>query len=157
MQVGCLALACAILTACDTKASAQFKAALTLQRRLAQIAGQANGAAPAVVDPNTRLDGAKAGPGLKLTVMYTLVNAAANGLDSATFAPLLAPTIKENGCANPDLRPLIDQGVVVILEYRGKQGDPVGTVIINRGTCGAPADPRTGPVPADAATASAAA
>jgi hypothetical protein len=69
--------------------------------------------------------------------MYTLVNAESNGVDGATFEPLLAPTIKENGCANPDLRPLIDQGVVVILEYRGKQGLPIGTVSLNRGTCGA--------------------
>jgi len=85
MQVGCLAIVCATLTACDTKESAQFKAALTLQRRIAQIAGQSNGAAPAVIDPNTRLDGARAGPGLRLTVMYTLVNAESNGVDGATF------------------------------------------------------------------------
>jgi hypothetical protein len=153
MPLGCLAMVCATLTACDTKESAQFKAGLTLQRRLAQVAGQANGAAPAVVDPNTRLDGARAGPGLRLTVMYTLVNAESNGVDSATFEPLLTPTIKENGCANPDLRPLIDQGVVVVLEYRGKQGDPIGTVNINRGTCGALSDPRTGTGPANTPTA----
>jgi hypothetical protein len=153
MQVGCLAIVCATLTACDTKESAQFKAGLTLQRRVAQIAGQANGAAPAVVDPNTRLDGARAGPGLRLTVMYTLVNAASNGVDSATFEPLLAPTIKENGCANPDLRPLIDQGVVVVLEYRGKEGDAIGTVNINRATCGALSKPRTGTGPVNAPTA----
>ena len=39
---------------------------------------------------------------------------------------------------------MIDQGVVVVLEYRGKRGDPIGTVNVNRGTCGAPSDPRTG-------------
>lgn len=153
MQVGCLAIVCATLTACDTKDSAQFKAALTLQRRLAEIAGQANGAAPAVLDPDTRLDGARAGPGLKLTVMYTLVNAESKGVDSTTFEAKLIPTIKENGCANPDLRPLIDQGVVVVLEYRGKQGEPIGTVNLNRGTCGASSDPRTGTGQANTATA----
>jgi|SRR5579859_129605 len=153
MQVGCLAMVCAALTACDTKESAQFKAALTLQRKIAQIAGQANGAAPAAVDANTRLDGARAGPGLRLTVMYTLVNAESNGVNSATFEPLLAPTIRENGCANPDLRPLIDQGVVVALEYRGKRGDLIGTVNIHRATCRAPSDPRSGTGPVDAATA----
>jgi hypothetical protein len=68
-------MVCATVTACDTKDSAQFKAALMLQRRVAEVAGQANGAAPAAVDPDTRLDGARAGPGLRLTVMYTLVNA----------------------------------------------------------------------------------
>jgi len=143
MQLGCLAMMCAALTACDTRDSAQFKAAMTLQRRLAEIAGQANGAAPTAVDPDTRLDGARAGPGLRLTVMYTLVNAESTGVDSTTFAAKLTPTIKEGGCTNPDLRPLIDQGVVVVLEYSGKQGNPIGTVNINRGTCGALTDPRT--------------
>jgi hypothetical protein len=147
MQVGCLAMVCATLTACDTKDSAQFKAALMLQRRLAQIAGQANGAAPAVVEPGTRLDGARAGPGLRLTVSYTLLTAESNGVDGAAFEKSLTPTIRVNGCANPDLRPLIDQGVVVVLEYRGKQGGPIGTVNINRETCGALSDPRTGTGP----------
>ena len=138
MQVQCLAVVCATLTACDTKESAQFNAALTLQRRLAEIAGQANGAAPAAIDPDTRLDGARAGPGLRLTVTYTLVNAESNGVDSSTtFEAKLTPMIKEGSCANPDLRPLIDQGVVVVLEYRGKQGNPIGTVNVNRETCGA--------------------
>jgi len=143
MKVGCLAMVCATLAACDTKDSAQFKTALTLQRRIAEIAGQANGAAPAAVDPDTRLDGAKAGPGLRLTVMYTLVNAESKGVDSTTFESKLTPTIKEASCANPDLRPLIDHGVVVVLEYSGKKGNPIGTVNINRGTCGAVSDPRT--------------
>jgi hypothetical protein len=71
-----------------------------------------------------------------LTIMYTLLNAESNAVDS-TFETKLAPTVKEASCANPDLRPLIDQGVVVVLEYRGKQGNPIGTVNINRETCGA--------------------
>lgn len=142
--MGCLAMVCATLTACDMNGSAQFNAALTLQRRLAEIAGQANGAAPAVVDPDTRLDGAKAGPGLRLTVMYTLVNAEANGVDSTTFEAKLTPTIKAGSCANPDLRPLIERGVVVVLEYRGKQGNPIGTVNVNRETCDAQSAPRPG-------------
>jgi hypothetical protein len=154
MQLGCLALVCATLTACDTKSSAQFKVALTLQRKIAQIAGQANGAAPAAVDPDTRLDGARAGPGLRLTVMYTLMNAETKGVDRATFEPLLTPTIKENSCTNPDLRPLIDQGVVVVLEYRGKQGDLIGTVNVDRATCGALTHPRSGSGPVNTATAS---
>jgi hypothetical protein len=143
MCVGCLAMVCATLAACDTKNSAQLKANLTLQRKIAQIAGQANGAAPAVVDADTRLDGAKVGPGLRLTVMYTLLNAESNGVTSATFEALLAPTVKENSCANPDLRPLIDQGVVVALEYRGRRSDPIGTVNVNRGTCSGLRDRRT--------------
>jgi hypothetical protein len=137
IQLQCLAAVCAALTACDTKESARFNAALALQRRLAQIAGQANGAAPAAIDPDTRLDGARAGPGLRLTVMYTLVNAESTGIDGTTFGAKLAATINEGSCSNPDLRPLIDQGVVVVLEYSGKQGKSIGTVTVNRETCSA--------------------
>jgi hypothetical protein len=108
-----------------------------IKKRLAQIAGQANQAAPAEVDANTRLDGARAGPGLQLTSMYTLVNAESEGINSTTFEAKLAPVIKKGSCENPELRPLIDQNVVVILEYRANDGSPIGTISVNRGTCAA--------------------
>ena len=125
------------LAACGGQDPQQIKKIQSLTRRLAEIAGQANQAAPATVDSDTRLDGARAGPGLKLTSMYTLVNAESNGVNSTTFEAKLAPIIKSAGCDNPELRPLIDQGVVVVLEYRGNQGNPIGTISLNRDTCGA--------------------
>ena len=127
----------AALAACGGQDPQQIKKLQSLTRRLAEIAGQANQAAPATVDSDTRLDGARAGPGLKLTSMYTLLNAESNGVNSTTFEAKLAPTIKSAGCDNPELRPLIDQGVVVVLEYRGNQGNPIGTISLNRDTCGA--------------------
>jgi hypothetical protein len=126
--------------------SSQSNSVLLIKRRLAEIAGQANQAAPANVDSDTRLDGARAGPGLQLTSMYTLVNSESNGVNSAVFETKLTPVIKEASCANPELRPLIDQGVVVVLEYRGSNGNPIGTVSVNRDTCAAPKPPSgTGP------------
>ena len=126
----------AALAACG-KDPEQIKKVQSLTRRLAEIAGQANQAAPANVDSDTRLDGARAGPGLKLTSMYTLVNAESNGVNSATFDAKLTPIIKRASCDNPELRPLIDQGVVVVLEYRGNQGNPIGTISLNRDSCDA--------------------
>jgi hypothetical protein len=128
----------AALAACGGgQDSQQTRRVQLLTMRLAEIAGQANQAAPANVDSDTRLDGARAGPGLKLTTMYTLVNAESDGVSSTTFEAKLAPTIEKGGCDNPELRPLIDQGVVVVLEYRGKQGNPIGTVNLNRDICAA--------------------
>jgi hypothetical protein len=118
--------------------SAPLNSARSLEKRLAGIAGQANQAAPANVDPNTRLDGARAGPGLRLTTTYTLLDPESEGISSATFETKLTPVVKQGSCTNPDLRPLIDQGVVVVLEYRGKDGNPIGTLSINRDTCAAP-------------------
>ena len=116
---------------------APLNSARALERKLAEIAGQANQAAPATIDPNTRLDGARAGPGLRLTSTYTLLNPESEGISSTTFESKLSPVVKEASCKNPDLRPLIDQGVVVVLEYRGKDGNPIGTLSINRDSCGA--------------------
>ena len=138
-QTACLAIAFVALVACGGKpdGARSLKSIQSLERRLAQIAGQANQAAPAEVDPNTRLDSAKAGPGLKLTITYTLVNAASEGVDSTTFDAKLTPTITTGSCKNPDLRPLIDQGVVLALDYRGNDGAPIKTLSINHATCAA--------------------
>jgi hypothetical protein len=119
------------------KGSTPLNSTRALERRLAEIAGQANQAAPANIDANTRLDGVRAGPGLRLTSTYTLVNTESEGVNSTTFEAKVGPVVKTGSCQNPDLRPLIDQGVVVVLEYRGSDGNPIGTLSINRDTCGA--------------------
>jgi len=144
-QPGYLALLLATLAACSAQdpqpgkpgASPQPSSVQSLKRRLSEIAGQANQAAPATVDANTRLDGAKAGPGLKLTSTYTLLDPESEGINATTFETKLTPVVKKGSCENSELRPLIDQGVVVVLEYRGNDGKPIGTVSINRDTCAA--------------------
>ena len=137
-QPAYLGLVFVALVACsgkDAQTPKPLNPPRVIERRLAEIAGQANGAAPANIDENTRLDGAKAGPGLKLTTTYTLLNPEAEGIDSTNFETKLGPIVKTGSCKNPDLRPLIDQGVVVVLEYRGKDGNPMGTFNINHDTC----------------------
>jgi hypothetical protein len=144
-QPAYLVMVLAVLAACGGKDPQTVKAngsmsansVREIRRRLAEIAGQANQAAPAEIDSNTRLDGAKAGPGLRLTSTYTLLNPEAEGINSTTFETKLTPVVKKGSCGNPDLRPLINQGVVVVLEYRGNDGNPIGTVNINRTTCDA--------------------
>jgi hypothetical protein len=141
IPMSCLGVVLAALVACSGKdpgkpdAAARANAVRSIERRLATIAGQANQAAPAEVDSNTRLDGAKAGPGLKLTTTYTLLNTESEGIDSTTFATKLTPAVKAASCKNPDLRPLIDQGVVVVLEYRQNDGTAIGTISVDRDTC----------------------
>jgi hypothetical protein len=108
---------------------------LIVRRKLSEIAGQSNSASPAAVDEDTRLDGAKAGPGLLLTVDYTLVNAEANGVDKTSFDAKLGAVVKKGTCENPDLRPLIYNGATVVLEYKGLKGDPLGAVKVDRAAC----------------------
>ena len=145
IQPAYLGVVLAALAACSAKdpqaakpdGSTPSNSVMLLKKKLAEIAGQANQAAPADIDANTRLEGARAGPGLRLTSTYTLLNPESEGIDSTTFGTKLTPMVKKASCENPDLRPLIDQGVVVALEYRGKDGKPMGTITVNRDTCGA--------------------
>jgi hypothetical protein len=132
-----LGLVLATLAGCSREDPQQAakQQALAIGRRLSEIAAQANMAAPADIDPNTRLEGVKAGPGLKLTSTYTLLNPESQGIDSTTFETKLVPVVKEGSCKNPDLGPLINRGVVVVLEYRDKDGKPMGTVSVDRNTC----------------------
>lgn len=127
------------LAACDSRhtqgASTQARSAVLLGKQLASIAAQANQAAPANIDPDTRLDGAKAGPGLRLTTSYTLMNAESNGITPASFGTKLVPRVTKASCTNPELRPLLDQGVLVVLEYRGLDGQAIGAVKIDRAAC----------------------
>jgi hypothetical protein len=143
-QSACLGIVFAVLAACGVKDPQTGKPgnltpreSLLVTRKLAQIAGQANQASPVDVDADTRLDGAQAGPGLKLTSRYTLVNSRSQGLDTTVFQRKLTPAIKEASCDNSELRPLIDQGVVVVLEYRGADGNPLGVISLNRDSCSA--------------------
>ena len=127
----------AALAACsreDPQQAAKIRN-LAIGRRLSEIAAQANQAAPADIDPNTRLEGVKAGPGLRLTSTYTLLNPDSQGIDSTNFQTKLAPVVKEGSCKNPELGPLINRGVVVVLEYRGTDGKPMGTVSVDQSTC----------------------
>ena len=145
-QPAYLGLMLAALAACSAQdpqagkpgSSAKPVSVQSLKKRLSEIAGQANQAAPANIDANTRLDGARAGPGLKLTSMYTLLDPESEGINATTFETKLTPVVKKGSCENSDLRPLIDQGVVVVLEYRGNDGKPIGTVSVNKDTCAAP-------------------
>lgn len=135
-QLVCLGMVLTLLAACDSKpdAATLAKRAQELQGRIAEIASQTNRAASAAVDPDTRLDGATAGPG-KLTIRYTLVNAAGNGVDTTTFGTRVAPKVKQGSCENSALRALIDEGAVVVLEYRDLKGGPLGTVTVNGEIC----------------------
>ncbi len=136
---GLVLCAAGVIAGCGAKNSeggpTDSRSRVLLQRQILGIATQANQAAPAAIDPDTRLDGAQAGPGLRLTTRYTLVNTEANGISAANFDTKLAPVVRKSSCTNPELRPLIDAGAIVVLEYRALDGSAIGTVTLDRAAC----------------------
>ncbi len=139
IKLVCSGIAATMLVACDggPDAASQENSTKALESQVIEVASQINRAASAAVDPDTRLDGAKAGPGLKLVINYTLVNPAASGVDSTDFAAKQAPTVIKGGCENSALRQLIDQGVAVTLQYKDLKGSALGTATLNRDVCNA--------------------
>ena len=114
-QSACVAVVLAALAACGAKGPQTGKPggatapnSVELMKKLAEIAAQANQAAPADIDDDTRLEGVRAGPGLRLTSTYTLVNSRSEGINSATFATKLTTVVENASCSNTELRPLMD-------------------------------------------------
>jgi Zn-dependent protease with chaperone function/Tfp pilus assembly major pilin PilA len=91
---------------------------------------------PKMVDADTRLDGAVAGPGLRFTFLYTLPNIESTQVAPGVFDTTFAPTVKNSACASSQLKPFFDNNVSVIYDYRGKDGSRIGVVEVNRIKCG---------------------
>jgi uncharacterized RDD family membrane protein YckC len=92
--------------------------------------------APKMIDADTRLDGATAGPGLTFTYLYSLPNIESSQVQPGAFDTHLAPKVKEAACASNKLKPFFDNHVEVQYEYRGKDGSRIGTIVLDRETCG---------------------
>jgi hypothetical protein len=107
----------------------------SLETQLTALANQVSLSAPKNVDDDTRLDGAVAGPGAKLSYRFTLLKYKAADIDPAAFDTKVAPGIRDENCKLADVRNLIARGVLVSLEYRGIDGALVSTVPLDSASC----------------------
>jgi hypothetical protein len=112
----------------------------SLETQLTALANQVSLSAPKNVDDDTRLDGAVAGPGAKLSYRFTLVKYKAADIDPAAFDTKVAPGIRDVNCKLADVKNLIARGVLVSLEYRGSDGALVSTVPLNNASCASKPD-----------------
>lgn len=107
-----------------------------IENKLIGIANEVTRSAPKMLDTDTRLDGAVAGPGLKFTYLYTLPNIESAQVAPGVFNTKLARTIENSACGSSQLKPFFDSNVSVIYDYRGKDGSRIGSVEVNRIKCG---------------------
>ena len=81
--------------------------------------------APKMVDADTRVDRASAGPGKRFTYHYTLVNYPAPGQNASEIlgrAKDLEALMIKNTCANAATKPIRALGITVAYEYSSKDG-----------------------------------
>lgn len=107
-----------------------------IETQLRASADAVTRSAPQWPDPETRLDGAYAGPGLRFTYQYTLPKLRADQVDPGAVAARLAPGIRETACKSSEFKPFLDHDVTVTFEYRGGDGRDIGAVEVTRASCG---------------------
>jgi Zn-dependent protease with chaperone function len=93
--------------------------------------------APQWPDPETRLDGATAGPGRRFTYRYTLPRFRGEHVPRGTVEAVLSPKITADACDSGQLRYFLDNDVTLAFEYRGSDGRDLGRVEVTRASCGA--------------------
>ena len=109
-----------------------------LQQELTQAANSVNATAPRMIDGDTRLDGAHAGPGSLFTYEYTLTNVRAARLSAAALENLrwrLSAHVRRAVCRGSALQPMLRTGTTVRFHYRDPDGREVATVSVASADC----------------------
>ncbi len=120
----------------DQAISGNSIASSAIESELSLAADQVTRGAPKMVDAQTRLDGAVAGPGLKFTYLYTLPNIESTKVAPGIFDAKVAPNVTNSACKSVSLKYFFDHNVSVFYDFRGKDGLQVGSVEVDRIKCG---------------------
>jgi Zn-dependent protease with chaperone function len=107
----------------------------SIEEQLQMVADEVNKDVPKMLDSGTRLDGAVAGPGLRITYLYTFTEMNAAEVTPETVETSLVPGVTSSACSSGNLQPFFDQNISVIYQYRGIDGDDIAVVALTPDTC----------------------
>ncbi|WBA10764.1 hypothetical protein [Salinivibrio kushneri] len=99
-------------------------------------AKQINDSAPTMVDEETRMDGASAGPGALLTYHYTFPNYASSDIDSGVIQSDVLPSVMSSVCSSKEMKPSLQYGGKYTYSYSGNDGVLIDEFTIDRNDCG---------------------
>ena len=105
---------------------------------LSAAVDEVNKTTPKMVDRETQLDRASAGPGLTFTYHYTLLNTDASRFDAGRLATALESMdrlLRKQVCGSESLKPMLEHGVTVKYSYVDKAGAPIGTFGYTQASC----------------------
>jgi hypothetical protein len=89
-----------------------------------------NATAPKMVDEATRLDGASAGPGRRLTYNLTLVSQKAQDIDRVAWKQNIVPKIRANMAQTQGMHTLLAAGVTVVSRYSSSDGVLIDEIVM---------------------------
>jgi len=90
-----------------------------------------NAGLPKQVDRETRLDTTMAGPGNRLTYLYTLVNLSSADVDSTELTAKLKSQIINGYKTLPEMAAFRKRQVELHYHYRDKNGNVVATIVVS--------------------------
>jgi hypothetical protein len=98
-------------------------------------ADRINAAGPTMVDEETRLDRATAGPGALLTYHYTFPNYSARDIDPDAIESTTFLSVKNSVCASDEMLPSLQYGGMYAYHYSGNDGVRIGGFTVSKDDC----------------------
>lgn len=100
-------------------------------RTLVEMSDRINATLPRQVDKDTRLDTTIAGPGNRLTYLYTLPSLSTEDVDSVEFSKIMRPVLVNGYRTSPDMATLRNNQVELHYQYCDKSGDTIATIMVS--------------------------
>jgi hypothetical protein len=100
-------------------------------RTLVEMSDRINATLPRQVDKDTRLDTTIAGPGNRLTYLYTLPALSTEDVDSMEFSKIMRPVLVNGYRTNPDMATFRNNQVELHYQYRDKSGGTIATIMVS--------------------------
>ncbi|TAA41707.1 hypothetical protein [Corallincola spongiicola] len=104
------------------------------QADLQWIADQMNAKLPKMVGENMSFDQVAVRPD-GFQFIYTLVDYAAEEIDTAHYQTVVEEHFVSSYCTAPQMRVFYEQGINVLATYKGKNGGILANVAVNRSAC----------------------
>jgi hypothetical protein len=99
-------------------------------------AAKINAKAPTMMDRETRLDKAVAGPGARLTYFYSLPNYSSHDLDRNVLFTNIKSGVKKAVCDSEEMKPSLQDGGVYVYAYAGNDGMEMVRFELSKHDCG---------------------
>lgn len=95
-----------------------------------------NAKGPQMLDESTRMDFVTFGPPRTVTYHHTMVNFYLKDVNRAVFDGEFTNNTRAKVCANQGIKQMFLNNVSFVYEYKTKDGQRIGPVLVNRSHCG---------------------
>jgi len=101
-----------------------------------RAANESNSRGPIMVDDDTRWDRSIAGPGPRITYLYSFPKYSSRDINRAWVLAKLEPIVKKQACSSGQLKRSLEYGGTYVYAYSGNDGIEIARFNIDRNDCG---------------------